>query len=268
VAAAGGPGSKVLAEFQQKYKVTEQSYHSKGLTGNPLRRVLVHLPELLETLADAYLKSDAERVDFWAARGCQAPENESGRLEAFNKVRSSLASIGANLCDIFELSGAARDLEPDEISKMQDICPAYANEIVEFERVQGLAETEPAAGSAAAGGSGPSGASGAGSDEDGAAADGEETEDYSPASMPHKRWVIAVLMPWFAKEYHSIGLFSEGPIESFHAIVNRILRNYGKMRGKQLAEAYLVGVAAACHQGARDRDAVVKQTMARGPRNL
>jgi len=51
-----------------------------------------------------------------------------------------------------------------------------------------------------------------------------------------------------------IGRFSEGIVESWHAIWKRVRRNYGNLRGQPLQQGMRTGLAAECHQGARARD--------------
>ena len=136
---------------------------------------------------------------------------------------------------------------------MEARCPRFAKNITEF-------EDKHVKGSAMEG-------IGEDSDDDGDVAlrdDGDGKAERK--SMPLKRWIIAVLMPVFARAHRSFGPMSESPLESFHALVNRVLRNYGKMRGQALAKALRMGVAAVCHQGMRARAAEQKAKLARGER--
>jgi len=273
---AGGTGIQVLMDFQFKHSIREESYWDGTYSGNPLMRFLSNFDELIDGLIEGFRDADSCMQEFWDNQGAHAPPADVGRLEKFNAIAPQLRTGGRCMHRITQLSGAARDLTDSELSELDEICPLWGRIMTDIERKEGLELESDTDGSGT-------------DDEDADEEEGDASDDesqvpsaghstgtgagpqaevpvYVPSSMPLKRWIIAILFPWFARRHGSIGLFSESPVESFHAIVNRIMRNYGKLRGEPLARAYRLGVAAACHQGARNRAREIEERARRGTR--
>ena len=270
-----GPATHALQQWQRANSVSQEQYGSRNLAGPAAKRFCDRAVSLLEAIRSALAQSDSAKTEEYKHRGVAPPAGEVDRESRWLVASEKFGEVLAGLAQIFALSGYARELEDHEVKVVVELCPKLArliNKVMHYANsgfVDAMEEDEEEVDVAAAGLSDSEEEEGVGSDleeVEGARETADAEGDEASSTVVLKRWQLAVVVPEFVRRFRTLGIMNESVLEAFHALVNRVLRNYANLRGEPQDRAMRLGVAAVCHQGARERAIEHEKAVALPPR--